>query len=1476
MAITLEKIKRKKDNRNRQNTIKKNAANKAAPSGSSFVSNPIKRSDGTAINGSLKNKSGFSKTTGQRNAAKPLSDMIAMQFSGNAVARNNAIAGAKVYDAAKSYSNRSKEMAARYKRIAATKEIQDKAKGQSYLKKELPKSGLMLGGDPVARNRAIQTGIKANATEEEREAQAAKDLIAAANSPVERFMQGLGRGLALGPTTRFSWQEETPTEKMVSDLTNNTVSGAAGNMVGEALPYLMAYGKLGGAVGDAAMKLPGAAKLGGLGQGVVKSLAADTVLGAPLNANYVVNKQGLRGKEAVKEFAKQEALDLGLGVGMEGLSHFIRNRAKAVTHYDYDKINEQIGKMFKNELPVQEVFNFGKTPKAIQKYGAENLDMTMSQATLRKIVYPKGYFGGEHNLGFNAIEFLRGQIENPVAVLKSNTQKDSLVIVTELLDAENNLVIVPLHLNKQGQLGISNTIPSMYGKKEFDKFINTQRDMGNILFEDKKRIITAPLSGLQLPGLVANNDPMIRISQTGGKVKENVADSIKKSGNKTEAPLDMANDIVSAGKAAKPISNMISDQMSRSSKPAAESARERFFDFSRKLYTETVDNLHPLARLDEKVKILSSNMRKSKGTADSILHNGMVDMAGKNIAPSIDGVTRTLDDVFASAATADKKAFNEYLLHKVNAERAPRGKGILENVSAQDSRNAIKELEKSYPQFKTYADFIYANIDILIDEWYVKSGLISKELGEKLKKMYRNYVPVMRDGITNTEGFNKKVISAAQMVKTAKGGNNPIIAPDVALAIHMEKAVRAARTNELNLELLNIVRKNPEKFDGAIKLADGNITKYDNTILKGGTELLNEEGLDAMDNVLDNLMGKDIKGNYYVVAMENGKPVRMNVNEEIYNALKTLQRNPSDETATKMLNIVNRYWSGPFKALITGLNPFFAVRNAIRDIPTAYIQGTENNVFRFVRNLIDATRGIVKNDPMFQEYVALGGKQGGYFNVEGGLGAPTGIKKKLSKPVELITAINELTEAAPRYAEYLGTLKRSEGGLKNASYDDIQRALYNSGEVTVNFGRYGDVTKTVDKFVPYLNPAVQGIDKFFRSMGSSPATAAKAAMVLSIPTVALHLYNEAYHKEDYERLDDRTKDTYYCFYIPNSDGKFVRIPKSREAGVLFSVLPERMIRYIGGDDEAFRGFGNTVATNFAPQSPVENNILAPAVYYLPQNKDFAGRTIVPDRLKDLYAYEQYDEKTSEMAKWLGSAAAELGINNGEGLSPKQIDYIIDSYTGIIGDVLIPATTEGGNVFEKVVTGPFIADNVYSNNIQNDFYSAMDSMNKERNHVDMTGGAEAQWRTPEDRMYSYYLAASKEMSDLRKKERELAVLPNSKEKSEAQRELRKQINAIAEEALAGADAAYAGYKAEYVPEISDMSESRQEFYREKLKPLGMEASEYKRLFNSFDLDGNKSISQKEVKEVLDASGLSETKKALMFEAACPNAKKNPYR
>ena len=80
-------------------------------------------------------------------------------------------------------------------------------------------------------------------------------------------------------------------------------------------------------------------------------------------------------------------------------------------------------------------------------------------------------------------------------------------------------------------------------------------------------------------------------------------------------------------------------------------------------------------------------------------------------------------------------------------------------------------------------------------------------------------------------------------------------------------------------------------------------------------------------------------------------------------------------------------------------------------------------------------------------------------------------------------------------------------------------------------------------------------------------------------------------------------------------------------------------------------------------------------------------------------YLQYDERTTEIAKGIGKL-----LN----ASPKQIDYLINSYTGIIGDIVQPLTTKGGDV-SKVVTTQFISDPLYSNQSLTDFYDNYDKV-----------------------------------------------------------------------------------------------------------------------------------------------------------------------
>ena len=61
-------------------------------------------------------------------------------------------------------------------------------------------------------------------------------------------------------------------------------------------------------------------------------------------------------------------------------------------------------------------------------------------------------------------------------------------------------------------MGISNVIPSAYGKKDFNQFIKNEREAGRIIYE-KKGLDDLPTSGLQLPRAGNASDLMFKISQ---------------------------------------------------------------------------------------------------------------------------------------------------------------------------------------------------------------------------------------------------------------------------------------------------------------------------------------------------------------------------------------------------------------------------------------------------------------------------------------------------------------------------------------------------------------------------------------------------------------------------------------------------------------------------------------------------------------------------------------------------------------------------------------------------------------------------------------------------------------------------------------------------------------------------------------------------------------------------------------------------
>jgi hypothetical protein len=203
---------------------------------------------------------------------------------------------------------------------------------------------------------------------------------------------------------------------------------------------------------------------------------------------------------------------------------------------------ENVDKVFSGEMPSGKTVIVGDTPELLQKYGASNVPITINQNTMYKIAYPIGYFGAEeqgHNLGIPALKQLTKQIADPVAIIKSNSQDNSLVLLTEWNDTKDNPVIIPLHLDKNGIIGISNEVSSMYGKENFEALLTDREGNSTVLYtknnEDIHQLLPA---GLQLPEVVADdtlvgnsisqNEPNVKYSLKENSTTENMADELIK------------------------------------------------------------------------------------------------------------------------------------------------------------------------------------------------------------------------------------------------------------------------------------------------------------------------------------------------------------------------------------------------------------------------------------------------------------------------------------------------------------------------------------------------------------------------------------------------------------------------------------------------------------------------------------------------------------------------------------------------------------------------------------------------------------------------------------------------------------------------------------------------------------------------------------------------------------------------------------
>lgn len=764
---------------------------------------------------------------------------------------------------------------------------------------------------------------------------------------------------------------------------------------------------------------------------------------------------------------------------------------------------------------------------------------------------------------------------------------------------------------------------------------------------------------------------------------------------------------------------------------------EEFYTYL--LHEHNVDRMSVREKARQQLAELRSKLNKEV--------KGFAEMTDENISAAAGK-----DAAIAKAYTKEQiAAAKQYKQFQAWAEKQFDKPVFGSSVTADDSRAAAADLLDAHPEFEKWAKDVYAYLDGLM-KVRKQGGLVSEEMAQRMKELYPHYVPTYRDMPSTSGGYsNPNSVAVNSTIKSAKGGNQNIMPLIDSIARQTLQTFSAAKKNILGNML----------YEDAMDTAR-DVSEY--------IQNVTEEG-DLVD--LDADSAENLKNTLRIWV--DGKPVTLHMSEAMADGFRPIEQ--SNSFGMKALRSIN----STFKKLVTQWNPVFIVRNFIRDAQSA-LYFTHYSNATFVKNYGKAVKEIATNGKYWQLYQAMGGKGTTYYDPKTGLADRRHFKNAtadkllggLNKAIDILSFANEAVEQYPRLAEFISTMEAT---------GDVQQALYNAADITTNFGRGGFAARKLNaSLVPFFNPGMQGLSKNIRNVIDRRGWKEIGQLISRLlingvtPGIIMGLlYDGLKEDDDYKELSDYIKDSNILIKV--GDNKFIKIPMGREPSVI-TAFTNRMWRWLKGEpaSSAFAGYPSFAIEQIAPNNPLTNNIFA-GITAMSTNKTWYGGDIVSSYMEEKPDYLQYGESTDAFSIWLGEITRH-GKNGIEGLSPKKVNYLIDQYSGFIGDWVLPALSKKADV--PAVVKAFVVDSVRQNRLGSDFYDALDEA-KQVKDTEMATAAD-------DATYSYLYKQSKAASEITK---QLKEIYNSGEKT----------------------------RKEKLAEARDLLELRNEIYRNALLTVG---------------------------------------------------------
>lgn len=575
--------------------------------------------------------------------------------------------------------------------------------------------------------------------------------------------------------------------------------------------------------------------------------------------------------------------------------------------------------------------------------------------------------------------------------------------------------------------------------------------------------------------------------------------------------------------------------------------------------------------------------------------------------------------------------------------------------------------------------------------------------------------------------------------------------------------------------------------------------------LKGGTQQLN----DLLTNTLlnfDHLIGASLKNNAAAEAVaagvdmgavipitaeqavkkdsaifvnEGGEPVWYEIqDEQVLAAISAIHYAGLNNAAMKVMRKMKRL----FTFGITS-SPEFRIANLVRDtIQAVAVSQVSSNGFK---NLADGIKGMKKDSDLRKRLLAAGGTM--EFGYQ--FGDDPDAARAMIRRMERQSAIN--TDGSPSQLFKDGVRKMWDwwqdtgNTAENVNRAAIYKQLREKGKThfeaafeaadMLDFRQAGawPAVKFLVQTVPFLNARVQGLDKLGRSATDPKQRKRFAASVTAYSFAAVALYLAAKDDDDWKDQEDWMKDNYLWFKLPGTDTAMT-IPTPFEVGAM-GTLAWRAAEQMIDNDATPELFGQrlwatltqTFAFSVVPQA------FQPVLDIYANKNPFTERQIESAGMQRLPVTQRKRAFTTKLASGVSQGLEAVLPGEGKGISPVQVDYLVDGYLGWVGSsamaltdmILRPATGEPEAPDTSVDRYPIMKRFVRRGEVKNPkqmtvFYDTMDMLNQINAHYrellrtgDTIGAAELASKNKEKlKLRRIYNKASRMMAKYRRKEK----------------------------------------------------------------------------------------------------------------------------